>query len=416
MVLKQFTQLSFIVVSRMNVKPDFGIYDEIPTLAYFDSASTTLVPKSSVNATSNFLNSVVASARRGAHRLAVKGSDTVETTRRSLSQFLETERAFISFQKSIPSTIASFVYGYDWKNSKKNKVIISQSEENSVFVSILRAAEVLCLDVEIAPIETDGSVSLSLLDSLVDDRTGIVAVGHVIPGVGTRNAISDVAEIVHSHDAVLLTDITRSIGLLEDSPIHLGSDLLVFSANIGLMGPPGLAVQWINPSIERNHIPGILGGSSISNVQGKKYETAFQPDKFESGYLNIPAIAGLESSIKYLSNLRSKGMTNHLANLSKYMRKRLSEIDGLTLYGAPSDETTIFGFNLGDTSEIGCHDIALFLDESNIAVRSGLVCAHSLIQSIAQDGLIQVSIHVYNSMTDIDNLATTLTTIREQLL
>jgi len=400
----------------MDIKSDFGIYDENPTLAYFDSASTTLVPKSSVNTTSNFLNSVVASARRGAYKLAVRGSDIVETARRSFSKFLETEHASISFQKSIPSTVASFVYGWDWKHNKRNKIIISQSEENSVFVSILRAAEILHLDVEIAPIENDGSVSLSLLDSLVDDRTGIVAVGHVLPGIGTKNSIPEVAEIVHSHDAILLTDTTRSIGLLEDSPVHLGSDIIIFSANIGLMGPPGLAIQWINPYIERNHIPGILGGSSVSNVQGKKYEIAFQPDKFESGYLNVPAIAGFETSIKYLTNLRSKGMIKHLAHLSNYMKKRLNEIDGLTLYGTPSDETTIFGFNLGNPSEVGCHDIALFLDESNIAARSGLVCAHSLIQSIANDGLIQVSIHAYNSITDIDHLANILTTISEQLL
>jgi len=404
------------MASKMDVKSDFGVYDELPNLAYFDSASTTLVPKSSVNATSNFLNSVVASARRGAHKLAVKGNDTVEATRRSLSQFLKTEPAFVSFQKSIPSAIASFVYGYDWKHNKKSKIIISQSEENSVFVSILRAAEVLHLDVEIASIEDDGSVSLSSIDRLIDDKTGIVAVGHVIPGIGTRNDVSEIAEIVHSHNAVLLTDTTRSMGLVDNSPVHLGSDILVFSGNIGLMGPPGLTIQWINPSIERNHIPGILGGSAVSNVKGKKYETAFQPDKFESGFLNVPAIAGLKASIEYLTNLRSNGMINHLANLSNYMRKRLKEIDGLTLYGAPSNETTIFGFNLGDPSEVGCHDIAMFLDESNIAVRSGLVCAHPLIQSITHDGLIQVSLHVYNSIIDIEHLATTLTTISEQLL
>jgi selenocysteine lyase/cysteine desulfurase len=415
MVLKQFTQ-QIVMAASMDIKSDFGIYDDNPTFAYFDSASTTLVPKSSVGTTTNFLNSVVASARRGAHKLAVRGSNTVEDTRRNLSRYLETEHTSVSFQKSIPSAVASFVYGYDWKKSKRNKVIISQSEENSVFVSILRAAEILHLDVEIAPIENNGSVSLTHLEGLVDDRTGIVAVGHVIPGIGTRNTISEIAEIVHSHDATLLTDTTRSMGLTEDSPVHLGSDVLVFSANIGLMGPPGLAVQWINPSIERDHIPGILGGSSVSNVQGKKYELAFQPDKFESGYLNVPAIAGLKASIEYLTNLRSKGMIDHLASLSNYMRKCLSEIDDLTLYGAPTDKTTIFGFNLGDTSEIGCHDIALFLDDSNIAVRSGLLCAHPLIQSITQDGLVQASIHAYNSIHDIDYLATTLTTIAEQLL
>lgn len=404
------------MATKMDVKSDFGIYDEIPSFAYFDSASTTLVPKSSVNTTAAFLNSVVASARRGAHRLAVRGSSIVETTRQSLSRFLETDSASISFQKSIPSAVASFVYGYDWKDSKRNKMIIAQSEENSVYASMLRAAEVLHLDVEIAPIENDGSVSLSLLDSLVDGRTGIVAVCHVIPGIGTKNSISEVAEIVHSHDALLLTDSTRSMGLVEYSPVHLGSDILVFSANIGLMGPPGLALQWINPSVDKNHIPGILGGAAVSNVRKKEYDVAFQPDKYEPDYLNVPAIAGLDTSINYLSRLRSNGLIKHLARLSNHMRMRLNEIDGLTLYGAPNSETTIFGFNLGDASQIGCHDVALFLDESNIAVRSGLVCAHPLIQPMTQDGLIQVSLHGYNTIADINHLVSTLDTISQQLL
>lgn len=401
---------------KMDIKSDFGIYDEIPSFVYFDSASTTLVPKSSVNTTAAFLNSVVASSRRGAHRLAVRGSNIVETTRQTLARFLETDLASISFQKSIPSTVASLVYGYDWKHNKRDKMIIAQSEENSVYVAMLRAAEVLHLNVEIAPVLNDGSVSVSSLDSIIDAKTGIVAVSHVIPGIGTENPISEVAEIVHSYDALLLTDTTRSMGLAKESPVHLGADVLVFSANIGLMGPPGLAIQWINSSIDRNHMPGILGGSSVSNVHGRKYEIAFQPDKYESGYLNVPAIAGLETSINYLSKLQSNGLIKHLAHLSDYMRKRLNEIDSLTLYGTPKIETTIFGFNLSNTSEIGCHDIALFLDSSKIAVRSGLVCAHPLIQSITPDGLIQVSLHGYNTIDDINHLVATLDAISKQLL
>ena len=88
----------------------------------------------------------------------------------------------------------------------------------------------------------------------------------------------------------------------------------------------------------------------------------------------------------------------------------------MTLYGNPNETSTIFGFNLGNPSEMGCHDIALFLDESNIAVRSGYVCAHPIIQSITDDGLVQVSMHAYNTIDDIDRLTDTLTTISEQLL
>jgi len=401
---------------HFNIKSDFGIYEQIPNLVYLDSASTTLVPRISASEVAMFLNTITASARRGAHRLAVRGSDAVETTRLLLAKFLETDSSSLSFQKSIPSAIASFVYGYDWGKNQKNKILLSQNEENSVYVSILRAAEVLNLDVEIIKLEKDGLISLESLEAAVDDTTGIVAVCHTTPGIGVRNPLKTVADIVHSCDAILLTDATRSVGFWREPIVEYGSDVILFSGNIGLMGPPGLAVQWINSSIDINHIPGILGSTSVSNVNDSYYEIAFQPDKYESGYINVPAIAGLGKSIEYLTNLHRHGLVDHLKNLSQYIRKRLQEIDSLVLYGNKDESSTIFGFNLNKSSEIGCHDIALFLDESNIMVRSGLVCAHPLIQSLTHNGLIQVSIHGYNSINDIDRLVDTLTIIGEQLI
>ncbi|TFH11873.1 MAG: aminotransferase class V-fold PLP-dependent enzyme [Candidatus Thorarchaeota archaeon] len=404
------------MTDKLDVKSDFEIFKLDGDFVYFDSASTTLVPKIAVEATTHFLNTVVVSSRRGAHRLAVKGGSIVKDVRETLTIFLKGESSSFSFQKSIPSAIASLVYGYDWKQSKKEKIIISQNEDNSVYISLLRAAEVLNLDIDIIPLEDDGTISLEFLERSIDEKTGIVAIGHTIPGIGTTNPISKAADIVHKHNAILLTDATRSVGLTQDSPVNLGCDVLVFSANIGLMAPPGLAIQWITPELGLNHIPGILGGTSVSLIQDKTYETAFQPHKFESGYINIPAIAGLGAAIEYLSNLHEKDLISHMKNLSRYMKKRLLEIPSLTLYGNPNETNTIFGFNLGKSSDIGCHDIALFLDESNIAVRSGYICAHPIIQSITDDGLIQVSMHAYNSIDDVDRLADTLVTISEQLM
>ncbi len=402
------------MTDTFDIKHDFGIYDQNPDLVYLDSASTTLVPKSAVAATSNFLNSIVASARRGAHKYAVKGSTIVEDVRSSLGSFLNTDKSQISFQKSIPSSVGSLIYGYNWKASNKNKIVIAQSEENSILVALLRAAEVLGLTVEIAPIDGEGVLSLSKLDDLVDDETGFVAVGHVTPGLGLLNPIEKVAEIVHKTDAILLTDATRSTGFIETT-LSLGSDILIFSANMGFMAPPGLSIQWIDKKIGETYRPGILGGSAVSNVQHGTFEPALQPDKFEPGFLNVPAIAGLDISIEYLKNLCSHGLVSHLKILSKYLHKRLTELPDIVIYGRPIETSTIFGFNLNPET-VNCHDIALFLDESNVAVRSGFICAHPLIQSISDEGIIQASIHAYNSLTDIDHLIDTLLTISNQLL
>ena len=404
------------MTDELDIKHEFGVYDDTPDLAYFDSASTTFVPRKATSTTQFFLDSIVASARRGAHRLAVKGGTIVEETRKTLATFLETDKSQISFQKSISSAAASFMYGFDWKANGKNKVVIGQSEENSILVSLLRSAEVLGLETEIVPVDEKGTLRLGELEAIVDDSTGIVAIGHVSPGPGIRNPIRKVAEIVHQSNALLLTDATRSAGITSEPPTSLGSDIVLLSGNIGLMGPPGVAIQWIDKSVGEAHKPGILGSSSVTSIENYLFETALQPDKFESGYLNVPAIAGLNVSLEFLIQLKSQGSAKHISKLSKHMIRRLTEIDSLILYGEPNQDNTLFGFNLNPETEINCHDVALFLDESNIAVRSGVLCAHSLIQSFSDDGMIQASIHAYNSLDDIDRLADTIMTIVSELL
>ncbi len=403
-------------INPADVKKEFSIYNDNPDLAYFDSASTTLVPKAAIDAMTTFLTSTVVSSRRGAHKLAVNGSALVEDVRGKLATFLNTDKVQISFQKSIPSAVASFVYGYDWKKEQRNKIIISQSEEHSVLVALLRAAQVLNLQVEIIPVDKNGILNMEMLENIVDEKTGIVAVGHVTVGIGVSNPIEEVAKIVHENESLLLTDISRSIAFLDTPPTSLKADILLFSGNIGLMGPPGLSVQWVTETLGTKHIPGIVGGSSVANVEKTSFESSFQPDKFESGTINIPAIAGLGTAIDYLSRLHKNGFHRHMRMISRHMADRLIDMKCLTLYGTPNDRNTIFGFNLGSDGSMSCHDVALFLDESNIAVRSGLVCAHPLIRPISSEGIVQASLHIYNSLEEVNRLIDGLRLICKHLL
>lgn len=401
---------------NFDIKSDFEIFDIEPDLIYLDSASTSLVPKVVVKATADFLSSTTVSSRRGAYGLSTRGSRLVEDIRTSLADFMQSNSHQFSFQKSIPSTVASLAYGYEWKKSGRDKIIIAQSEEHSISVSLLRTARILNLRTEMIPIDQNGNLQIELLPELIDNKTGIVAVGDVTVGTGTQNPIGEVAKIASETDALLLVDTTRSIGFNERLPKSSGADIHIFSGNIGLMGPPGLVIQWIREDIGETYFPGIIGGSAVTNVEPSRFEIATQPDKFESGTINLPAIVGLGAALDYIETIRSLGSKKHLKALSKHMTKSLTKIEALTLYGEPDYNRTIFGFNVGSDNGINCHDVALFLDQLKIAVRSGLLCAHPLIHSFTPEGMIQASIHAYNTVEDIDRLIDALQTISEQLL
>jgi len=400
----------------LEVKSDFGVYDVHPDLAYFDSASTSLVPKKAIKATTIFLNTCTVSSRRGAYKLAVMSNTLVENARSSLADFINTEKSQVSFHGSLPAAVASFAYGYDWHKENRDHIAIAESEEHSILTTLLRVAEVLGLQVDIIPIDNTGLLQIEQLKARVNSRTGMIAVSDVTTGVGVQNPTNEIAGIAHENGAILMTDATRSMGTTTHSPKSIGADVLFFSGNVGLMGPPGLTVQWIDKSLGTVLLPGIIGGSAVANVTPSSYDIAMQPDKFEPGTINVPAIVGLGAAIDYLRTLHSRGFLDHMKALSQYMLERLTSIDNLVLYGLPSESSTIFGFNMGEGGGISCHDISLFLDQSNVAVRSGLLCAHPLIRVFANEGIIQASLHVYNSFQDIDRLAESLRLIREQLL
>ncbi len=400
----------------MNIRSDFPILENNPNMAYFDSSSTTLVPKTSIEAVENFLTNITASSRRGAHSLATQGSTIVEKARKSVAEYLKTDSSQISFQKSIPSTVASFAFGYDWHQTGRNSIVVSENEEHSVLVALQRVAQILRLEVKTIPIDENGTLQLEVLDNLINSSTGIVAVCATTVGWGVHNNLKEVASIAHDNGAILLTDASQSIAFNEKAAIQSGADVVIASGNIGLMGPPGLAIQWIEKSLGASHIPGILGGSSVADVRPTNHEVALVPDRFESGILNVPAIAGFQASINYLSKIKASGMNSHMKKLAKHLHKRLDEIAAVTLYGTPDETSTIFGFNLGDEGDISCHDIALFLDESDIAVRSGLLCAHPLVKGAATEGIIQVSLHSYNSESEIDSLCDSLELISKDLI
>ncbi len=401
-----------------DIRLDFPVLANNPELVYLDSASTSLVPRKSIDEMVSFLSALAVSSRRGAHKLAVEASVKVERIRESIASFTMTNQSQISFQPSLPCAIASLVYGYDWKGKKKNRILLSQNEEHDVYASLIRVAQVLNLNIDIIPMDEFGLINADSVAKMMSPETGIVAVGRVAPGTGNMNSIKEIQPIVEDFDAISLCDATRSMGFMEHSFPSIGADVVLCSGNIGLLGPPGLTLQWIGDRLGDEFIPGVTGGSAVSNVELVSFEPASKPDKFEPSILNIPAIAGLGASIDYIQRIGFDNIRHHLHQLSRHLNDSLNSLSSVTCYGDPDSDRTIFGFNIrsSTTEGIHCHDMALLLDESGIAVRSGLVCAHPSIRQVAPDGLLQVSLHFYNTIEDIDRLVDVLDKVSKELV
>lgn len=89
---------------------------------------------------------------------------------------------------------------------------------------------------------------------------------------------------------------------------------------------------------------------------------------------------------------------------------RLSEIEGLTLYGSREREVGLLTFNLED---IHPHDVATVLDASGIAIRAGHHCCQPLMRWLEASATARASLYLYNTEQDIDRLAEALIQTKE---
>jgi len=138
------------------------------------------------------------------------------------------------------------------------------------------------------------------------------------------------------------------------------------------------------------------------------------PWKFEAGTPAIAEAIGLGVAVDYLNALGMHGVRQHEIDLMSYALPRLSQVEGIRLYG-PRDPTARGGaiaFNLGDTH---AHDLASILDHEGIAIRAGHHCAMPLHQKLGVPATARASFYVYNQPSEIDRLAEVLEMARQLL-
>jgi len=131
------------------------------------------------------------------------------------------------------------------------------------------------------------------------------------------------------------------------------------------------------------------------------------PGKFEAGTPDTSGIVGLGAAVDYLQELGQKEVLNHERLLKRYALKRIRELKKVVVYGH-SDESSSTGIVAFNVEGLSSHDVALFLDNYGIEIRSGFHCAQPLHQVFKLQSSARASFYVYNTSEEIDRFVDAL--------
>jgi cysteine desulfurase/selenocysteine lyase len=166
-------------------------------------------------------------------------------------------------------------------------------------------------------------------------------------------------------------------------------------------------------AILENMSPFQGGGSMISSVSFNKEQEqcsiAFSdlPGKFEAGTPDTSGIVGLGAAVDYLERLGPKEILEHERLLTNYAIERMSELKKVTIYGH-NDESMSSGIVPFNVEGMSSHEVALFMDNFGIAIRSGFHCAQPLHQLFNLQSSARASFYIYNTFGEIDRFVDVL--------
>ena len=367
---------------------------------YLDNAATSFPkPESVYEAVNNFQREIGGNPGRSSHRRARMAREKVLQTRKAIAKLCNIHDPF----RIIFTANGTEALNLGLKGVLKpgDHVITSCLEHNSVNRPLFKLAS-QGVEVTRIPCDPRNGLDVDELARKIQKNTRMIILIHGSNVLGTILPIVRVGALARDQGIIFLVDGAQTVGKCYIDVEAMDIDLLACPGHKGLLGPQGTGFLYIREGIEMETIrEGGTGSVSESSLQPD-----FLPDRFESGTLNGPGIAGLAAGVEFILQEGEKKIAKKEKTLTTNLWKGLEKLEKVKLYGPePSlSRTSVVSFNI---EGLHCEDVGSILDNAfQIEVRTGLHCAPGAHESIGTfpEGTIRVSPGCFNTKEDIGAL------------
>ena len=372
-------------------------------LIYFDNAATSQRPQSVLDLWNRLSTQSNANIHRGIHRLSEEATAEYENTRDYVRQFLNAQhREEIVFTSGTTAAInlVAFSFGEAFVG-EGDEVIVSEVEHHSDIVPWQMMCQRKKAVLKVLKVDDSGHLMVDSLNSLITERTKIVAVTQISNVLGIVNPIDRIVEICHSKGVPVLVDGAQGIVHHGMDVTKTDCDFYAFSGH-KIYAATGVGVLYGKKKWLDKMPPYMGGGEMISTVKFSGTTYAPLPEKFEAGTQNFTGVPTLRPAIEMALMMRDESLTKYCDEVKEYLMEELMKDERITLYGVPSSmEEKIPLFSI---SVKGAHheDLALILDKMGIAARSGQMCAEPCMDRFGVTGMLRLSLAPYNTMEEAE--------------
>ncbi|MFP4297499.1 MAG: SufS family cysteine desulfurase [Spirulinaceae cyanobacterium] len=396
------------------VRQDFPILSQHvheKPLIYFDSAATSQKPLAVLNTLQNYYQQDNANVHRGAHTLSVRATEAYEGARDKVAGFVNAaSRNEIVFTRNASEAINLVAYSWGLNHLHAgDEIILSVMEHHSNLVPWQMIAQKTGAIIKHVQMSEDEGLDFEHFQSLLSNRTKLVALVHVSNTLGCVNPVEQIIPLAHQYGAKVLIDACQSVPHLPIDVQSMDCDWLVASGH-KMCAPTGIGFLYGKLDILQEMPPFMGGGEMIQDVFLDHSTYAELPHKFEAGTPAIGEAIALGAAVDYLSNIGMDKIHAYEVELTRYLFAKLADVPQLRLYGPKPNATgenraALAAFNV---EGLAASDVSTLLDNEGVAIRSGHHCTQPLHRILDVSGSARASLYFYNSYEEIDRFVVAL--------
>ena len=369
------------------------------TALYFDSACQSLRPQSVIDAMQQYYAQFNSCGERVKYKWGQEVDERVEATRAKILKLLKLsgKEYFVSF--TLNTTYGINLLLDQLKIDGIKKVITSDIEHNSPFLSTITFAKKHGIPREILVRNDDGSIDLEKADF-----TDAVVVMNAVSNIDGRRLldIKEVAKKIHQQGGIFIIDAAQTMSFYHEMLQGVDADAICFSSH--KMYGPSLGAMVVRRKLLDRIDTTFVGGGMVDDVTRDEFQLSFHSPQhvstaFEAGLQAYAEIIGLGAAIDWLLEAkRQRGA--ELEQMSKQVFDFLKTAPTVHLINREPSTTISFY-----SDKIDGHLLAEALSDAGIMTRSGYFCCHYYLDHVKHyPPLVRLSLGLHNRQSDVDSL------------
>jgi cysteine desulfurase / selenocysteine lyase len=378
------------------------------SLAYLDSAATTLRPLPVIRALSAFYEGDNANPGAALHTLARRAHQAYADARAIVAAFIKApDPSEIVFTRGTTDGINLVAAAWGGANLRPNdEILIGLSEHASNMVPWQMVAKRTGAVVRYFGMADEGRPLMDELSAMLTPRTKIVAFSHVSNVLGMINPAAEMCARARAPGRIVVIDGAQSVPHFPVDVTTLGCDFLAFSGH-KMLGPMGVGVLWGRREL-LEAMPPYQGGSNMAHdVDLEGMHVSDGALKFGAGTPNVSGAVGLAAAIRFITAIGQAKIADHERSIIRHFVERVGSIRGVRLLGStnPAEKISVFAFTMDGKQPA---ELLRLLDERGIAIRAGDLASLPLLKRLGTTTAARASCYLYTTHDEVERFAEAL--------